>query len=83
MENKLLTEITDFKNDVKENGMVINTYLSKRKELIQKIESASTKSIEFFRVLYFYDLISKEQYLDYKMRIDNARKLYKQELSFY
>jgi chlorite dismutase len=83
MENKLLTEITDFKNDVKENGMVINTYLSKRKELIQKIESANTKSIEFFRVLYFYDLISKEQYLDYKMRIDNARKLYKQELSFY
>ena len=83
MKNKLLTEITDFKNDVKENGMVINTYLRKIKELIQKIESASTKSIEFFRGLYFYDLISKEQYLDYKMRIDNARKLYKQELSFY
>lgn len=83
MKNKLLTEITDFKNDVKENGMVINTYLRKIKELIQKIESASTKSIEFFRGIYFYDLISKEQYLDYKMRIDNARKLYKQELSFY
>lgn len=83
MKNKLLTEITDFKNDVKENGMVINTYLRKIKERIQKIESASTKSIEFFRGLYFYDLISKEQYLDYKMRIDNARKLYKQELSFY
>lgn len=83
MENKLLTEITDFKNDVKENGMIITTYLNKRKEFIQKIESASTKSMEFFRILYFYDLISKEQYLDYKMRIDNSRKLYKQELSFY
>lgn len=43
VENKLLTEITDLKNDVKENGMVINTYLSKIKELIQKIESASIK----------------------------------------
>ena len=83
MENKLLTEIIDFKNDVRNNGMVITTYLNKRKEFIQKIESASTKSMKFFRILYFYDLISKEQYLDYKMRIDNARKLYKQELSFY
>lgn len=83
MKNKLLTEIIDFKNDVRNNGMVITTYLNKRKEFIQKIESASTKSMEFFMVLYFYDLISKEQYLDYKMRIDNARKLYKQELSFY
>ena len=83
MKNKLLTEITDFKNNVKENGMIITTYLNKRKEFIQKIESASTKSMKFFKILYFYDLISKEQYLDYKIRIDNARKLYKQELSFY
>lgn len=83
MKNKLLTEIIDFKNDVRNNGMVITTYLNKRKEFIQKIELASTKSMKFFRILYFYDLISKEQYLDCKMRIDNARKLYKQELSFY
>ena len=31
MKNNLLVEITDFKNDVKTNGMVITTYLNKRK----------------------------------------------------
>ena len=30
MKNNLLTEITDFKNDVKHNGMLITTYLNKR-----------------------------------------------------
>ena len=83
MENNLQTEITDLKNDVKHNGMVITTYLNKRKEFLQRIELSSDRSLKFFRILYFNNLITKEQYIDFKMRIDNARKYYKQMLSFY
>lgn len=83
MKNNLLVEITDFKNDVKTNGMVITTYLNKRKEFLQRIELSSDRSLKFFRILYFNNLITKEQYIDFKMRIANARKYYKQMLSFY
>ena len=83
MKNNLLSEITDFKNDVKINGMFVTTYLNKRKEFIQKIESASANNIKFFKILYFSNLISKDQYLDFKIRIDDARKQYKRMLSFY
>ena len=83
MKNNLLTEITDFKNDVKHNGMVITTYLNKRKEFLQRIELSSDRSLQFFRILYFNNLITKEQYIDFKTRIDNARKYYKRVLSFY
>lgn len=83
MKNNLLTEIKDFKNDVRNNGMFVNTYLNKRKEFIQRIEKSSNQSLKFFRILYFNDLISKEQYFDFKNKIDYARKYYKQRLSFY
>lgn len=83
MRNNLLTEITDFKEDVKNNGMFITTYLNKRKEFLQKIESASDNDMRFFKILYFSNLISKDQYIDYKMKIDDARKYYKEMLSFY
>ena len=82
MKNNLLIEITDFKNDVKHNGMFISTYLNKRKEFLQRIELSSDRSLQFFRILYFNNLITKEQYIDFKTRIDDARKHYKRELSF-
>ena len=82
MKNNLLVEITDFKNDVKTNGMVITTYLNKRKEFLQRIELSSDRSLQFFRILYFNNLITKEQYIDFKTRIDDARKYYKQMLAF-
>ena len=56
MENNLLTEITDFKNDVKHNGMVITTYLNKRKEFLQRIELSSDRSLKFFRIYTEYFL---------------------------
>ena len=77
MKNNLLVEITDFKNDVKTNGMFITTYLNKRKEFLQRIESASNNDMKFFKILYFSNLISKDQYIDYKMKIDDSRKYYK------
>ena len=83
MKNNLLTEIQDFKSDVKTNGMFITTYLNKRKDFLQRIELVSNNNIKFFKVLYFSNLISKDQYIDYKMRIDDARKYYKGVLSFY
>ncbi len=83
MKNNLLVEITDFKNDVKTNGMFITTYLNKRKEFLQRIELASENSLRFIRIIYFKSLITKEQYIDYKMRIADAKKYYKQMLAFY
>ena len=83
MNNNLLTEITDFKNDVRFNGMPIITYLNKREYFLQRIESASANNMKFFKVLYFSNLISQDQYIDYKMKVDDARKYYKGMLSFY
>ena len=59
------------------------TYLKKRKEFIEKIEMASKKISNFITILYYKDLISQQQYIDYKMKIADARKKYKQMLSFY
>lgn len=83
MKNNLLKEIEDFKTEVKTNGMYIDTYLKTRKDFLQKIELASANNIKFFKILYFSNLISKDQYIDYKMRIDDSRKYYKGMLSFY
>lgn len=83
MKNNLSKEIEDFKTEVKTNGMYIDTYLKTRKEFIQKIELASENSLRFIRIIYFKSLITKEQYIDYKMRIADAKKYYKQMLAFY
>lgn len=83
MDNKLLKEIINFKNAVKMNGMYLNDYLNTRKEFLSRIECASNKGLRFFRILYFYNYISQEQYLEFKMKIDDARKYYKKILSFY
>ena len=83
MKSNLLKEIEDFKTELKTNGMYIDTYLKIRKEFIQKIELAGENSLRFIRIIYFKSLISKEQYIDYKMRIADAMKYYKQMLAFY
>lgn len=82
MKNNLLKEIEDFKTEVKTNGMYIDTYLKTRKEFLQKIELASENSLRFIRIIYFKSLITKEQYIDYKMRIADAMKYYKPMLAF-
>jgi len=82
MKSNLLKEIEDFKTEVKTNGMYIDTYLKRRKEFIQKIELAGENSLRFIRIIYFKSLITKEQYIDYKMRIADAMKYYKQMLAF-
>ena len=82
MKSNLLKEIEDFKTEVKTNGMYIDTYLKRRKEFIQKIELAGENSLRVIRIIYFKSLITKEQYIDYKMRIADAMKYYKQMLAF-
>ena len=79
----LENQILDFKSEVINTGMCVTTYLNKRKYFIDKIELASKKSSNFFSILYYKDLISQQQYIDYKLRIADARKKYKQMLSFY
>jgi len=83
MNNKLLDEIINFRNDVKIKGMYLNDYLNKRKVFLSRIECASNKGLKFFRILYFYNYISREQYMEFKIKIDDARKYYKKILSFY
>lgn len=82
MKSNLLKEIEYFKTELKTNGMYIDTYLKRRKEFIPKIELAGENSLRFIRIIYFKSLISKEQYIDYKMRIADAMKYYKQMLAF-
>ena len=82
MKSNLLKEIEDFKTELKTNGMYIDTYLKRRKEFIPKIELAGENRLRFIRIIYFKSLISKEQYIDYKMRIADAMKYYKQMLAF-
>ena len=79
----LKNDILEFKNEVINNGMFVDTYLKKRKYFIQMIDYESEKSMRFFSYLYFLHMISQEQYFNMKNRVDNSRKYYKRLLSFY
>ena len=78
----LKKEIEEFKIQVM-NGMYMKDYIGKSKILKNKIENESEKSLKFFSNLYFLDLITMEQYLNMKIKVDNSRKYYKSILSFY
>ncbi len=78
----LKEEILDFKNEVTDKGMYMDTYLNKRKDFINRIDSYSIRSMKFFTYLYYLDLISKEQYLNMKDKIDKSMRYYKSLLSF-
>ena len=80
--NKLEIEIESFKEEVLTTGMTMSMYLNKKKNLINKIECFSNKSLMFFQQLYFIDLITQQQYLDMKRKVDNSRKYYKVMLLF-
>ncbi len=79
----LKNDILEFKNEVINNGMYMDTYLNKRKEFIEKIELSSKKSSNLITILYYNDLITQQQYIDYKTKIADARKKYKKMLTFY
>ena len=78
----LKEEIEEFKIQVM-NGIYMKDYIGKSKILKNKIENESEKSLKFFSNLYFLDLITMEQYLNMKIKVDNSRKYYKSILSFY
>ena len=78
----LKKEIEEFKIQVM-NGMYMKDYISKSKIIKIKIEKESEKSLKFFSNLYFLNLITREQYLNMKDKIDKSRKYYKSLLSFY
>lgn len=79
----LENQILDFKSEVINNGMCMTTYLNKRKDFINRIDDSSKKSMEFFKYLYYLDLISQQQYLNMREKVDNSKKYYKSLLSFY
>lgn len=79
--SKLEIEIADFKEDVLTNGMTMSMYLTKKKNLINKIECFSNRSLVFFQQLYFINMINRQQYLDMKIKVDKSRKHYKSMLS--
>ena len=83
MEDKIVKEINDFKYEVTNNGMYVDVYLSKRKELIQRIDGFCDKCSNFFGYVLFIDMITHEQYLWIKEKIEKSRKSYKTMLSFY
>ena len=78
----LKEEIEEFKIQVM-NGMYMKDYISKSKNIKIKIEKESEKSLKFFSNLYFSNLITMEQYLNMKTKVDNSRMYYKSLLSFY
>lgn len=80
--NKLEIEIKNLKQDVLITGMNMSMYLSKKRYLIYKIEYLSNNSLKFFQQLYSMDIITKQQYIDMKIKVDASRKYYKSLLSF-
>ena len=75
--NKILDEIEDFKMSVNKGGITLDHYFKKSKQIKNKIDYESEKSMRFFRYLYFLDMISQEQYLKMKNKVDKSRKYYK------
>lgn len=75
--NVLLKEITQFKNEFAAGGMLVVDFIQKSKQIKNKIDMESEKSLKFFRCLLFLDRISMEQYLDAKSKVDASRVYYK------
>ena len=81
--NNLEKEIKEFKSEVLCKGMELDTYLKKRKEFINKIDYTCERNMKFFMYLLYLDMITKEQYISAKVKVENSRKNYKMMLSFY
>lgn len=79
--NRLEKEIIEFKKEVLNSGMQLDTYLNKRKEFINKIDYTSERNMKFFMYLLHLDMITRQQYLDAKIKVDNFRKRYKSMLA--
>lgn len=75
--NKILDEIEEFKMSVNKGDITLDHYFKKSKQIKNKIDYESEKSMKFFRYLYFLDMISQEQYLKMKNKVDKSRKYYK------
>lgn len=80
--NKLETEIINFKENVLTIGISMSMYITQKKYFINKIEYLSNNCLRFFQQLYSMDMITKQQYIDMKIKVDTSRKYYKSLLSF-
>lgn len=77
MSSKILNEIKDFNKVFNTGGITLEYYFNKKKQIKKKIDLKSEESLNFFRWLYFYDLITQHQYMEMKSKVDNSRKYYK------
>lgn len=82
MSNNIVIEIKEFKNRVTAGGMTFDDYKMKSRIIKRKIDLLIEERLKILRFLFFSDRITKEQYLYFKMKIEQTRKHYKMLLSY-
>lgn len=80
MNKTILEEILELKKSF-ETGIYFYEYMSKKKLLRVKIDYAVEVRLDKATQLLVREIISKEEYNDYKQRIEQTRQKYKQLLS--
>ena len=77
MSNNIMQEIKEFKKVVSAEGITFDDYKMKSKIIKRKIDLLIEERLKILRCLYFMKRITKEQYINFKMKIEQARKQYK------
>lgn len=82
MTNNIMQEINQFKKVVSAGSIAFEDYKTKSRIIKRKIDLLIEERLKILRCLYFMKRITKEQYLEFKWRIEETRKQYKMLLSY-
>ena len=82
MTNNIMQEIKEFKKVVSAESIRFEDYKTKSRIIKRKIDLLIEERLKILRFLLFSDRITMEQYLDFKMKIEQTRKQYKMLLSY-
>lgn len=81
MSNIILKDIRELNNLFNKGGVTLDFYFKRKKQIRKKIDLLGDENLKIFQLLYFYDLISHQQYMEMKNKVEQSRGYYKRLLS--
>lgn len=77
MKGSMFEEIKSFYNKVREEGMYWSDYIENKKYLRNKIDDKVNDLLSLNRQLWYQGRITKKQYQNMQIRLENSRFYYK------
>lgn len=81
MSNIILKDIRELNNLFNRGGVTLDFYFKRKKQIRKKIDLLGDENLKIFQLLYFCDLISHQQYMEMKNKVEQSRGYYKRLLS--